>query len=195
MTTLTLFHSPNSCSEGIAILLRVINAPHDVVTVNLAKRDHLTPDFLAKNPKGKVPALLRSDGTILTEFTAIAFWLAKAFPEAGLIGPTLEDEARALEIVDFVVASIHMRGFTFVKVPQKFIPDPEGQDVIRNHGRAEVTKGLGVLSETLGDKDYLLGAFGIADAAAYYVLRWAEQEKFDLPSNLNALLRRINLWM
>lgn len=191
MSGFTLCHSPNSCSEGIALLLRVIGTPHQIRTISLAERAQQAPDYLAMNPKGKVPALLRPDGTVLTEFTAIAFWLAKSFPEAGLIGEGTEAEARTLEIVDFVVASLHMRGFTLLKVPQKFLSDPDGQAALRAHGRAEVEKGLKVLSEILGEQEFLQGRFGIADAAAFYTLRWAEQESLDLPANLMALLRRI----
>ena len=84
-----------------------------------------------------------------------------------------------------------MRGFTLLKVPQKFLSDPEAQAALRAHGRAEVEKGLALLSAMLGEQAFLLSQFGIADAAAYYTLRWAEQEKVALPGNLKALLRRI----
>lgn len=191
MSDLTLFHSPNSCSEGIALLLRVIGTPHEVRALNLAKGEQKSPDFLALNPKGKVPSLMRPDDSILTEFTAIAFWLARTYPDAGLIGDDAETQARALEILDFIVASLHMRGFTFLKVPQKFLADAEGQAGLRAHGLAEIEKGLAVLSDTLGDQPFLTGRFGIADAAAFYVLRWAEQEKVPTPANLIALLRRL----
>lgn len=191
MTQITLFHSPGSCSEGIAFLLRRIGMPHSIEDILLSRKDHQSPEFLARNPKGKVPALLRPDGTVLTEFTAIAFWLGKTYPEAGLLGPTPEDEARALELLDFIVASLHMRGFTFLKVPQKFSPDPAFQDQIRTHGKTEIEKNLVLLSEMLGDSDFLLGRMGIADAAAFYTLTWATQEDVAVPANLTALFRRL----
>lgn len=191
MTDMILFHSPNACSEGIAFLLREIGVPHKVQVVNLAQKEQLSPAFLALNPKGKVPALRRSDGSVLTEFTAIAFWLAKAYPDAGLLGNGLEDEVRALEMVDFIVASLHMRGFTLLKMPQKFLDDPAGQAKLRAHGRSEVEKGLARLSEQLGTDDYLLARLTIADAAAWYVLRWAVQEQVPMAANLRALYDRL----
>ena len=39
-----------------------------------------TPDFLARNPNGKVPLLEREDGAILTESNAILCWLAEGTP-------------------------------------------------------------------------------------------------------------------
>lgn len=192
MTDMILFHSPNACSEGIAFLLREIGVPHKVQVVNLAQKEQLSPAFLALNPKGKVPALRRSDASVLTEFTAIAFWLAKAYPDAGLLGNGLEDEVRALELVDFIVASLHMRGFTLLKMPQKFLDDPAGQAKLRAHGRSEVEKGLARLSEQLRTDDYLLARLTIADAAAWYVLRWAVQEQVPMAANLRALYDRLD---
>ena len=100
--------------------------------------------------------------------------------------------ARTIEALDFIVGSVHMRGFTFDKVPQKFLPDEEGQATLRAHGRSEVNKGLKALSDILGDKEYLLGDFSAADAALFYVLEWAEEDgEYDTPANLQACLDRI----
>ena len=189
--TLTLFHSPGSCSDGIAYLLAELDVPHHVHVVNLPKGEHLQDSYRAANPKGKVPALRRADGSILTEFQAISFWLGRSFPQAGLIGDDLEDQARILELMDFMVASVHMRGFTFMKVPQKFIPDAEAQKALRAHGRAEVEKGLRHLSEVLGDKDFLMGRLTLAEAPAIYLLRWAVAAKVDMPDNMHALHDRL----
>lgn len=189
--TLTLFHSPGSCSDGIAWLMAEMDVPHQVHVVNLRKGEHLQDSYRAANPKGKVPALRRADGSILTEFQAMAFWLGRSFPQAGLIGDDLEEQARILELMDFMVASVHMRGFTFMKVPQKFVTDAAAQDALRAHGRAEVEKGLRHLSEVLGDKDYLLGRMTLAESPAIYLLRWAVAAKVDMAENLHALHDRL----
>ena len=60
--------------------------------VNLPAGDHLKPDHLAINPKGTIPTLVRNDGTAITEFQAIAWWLARQYPRRGLL-PT-DAEAR-----------------------------------------------------------------------------------------------------
>jgi glutathione S-transferase len=190
---IAFFHSPNSCSEGIRLLLREAGADVDLRYVRVGKQENRRPEFLALNPKGKVPAVVRTDGSILTEFPAIAFWIARTFPEAQLVGATLEDEVRALELVDFIVSSLHMRAFTFLKVPQKFHQAPEVQEALAAFGRAEAIKGFDYLAGQLDSQEYLSGCFGIADAAAWYVLRWAIQEQISLPENLQVLHDRIAL--
>ena len=89
-----LFHYPGSCSLGIQILLEEIGLPYEVEVVNLKNREQFSQEFLSINPKGKVPALLRDDGSIITEFQSIAFWLAKKHPASDLIGQNIEEEAR-----------------------------------------------------------------------------------------------------
>lgn len=186
-----LYHSVGSCSEGILLLLQETGTPFEIEPVDLKSRAQRSADYLALNPKGKVPALLRPDGSLLTEFPAIAFWLARSFPEAELIGEGIEAQSRALETVEFIVSSLHMRAFTLLKVPQKFSADPKVQAEISAHGRAEAKAGLRLLSDRLGTQDYLLGRFGIADAAAWYVLNWAKAEPLEMPENLSLLRQRI----
>jgi glutathione S-transferase len=181
---LTFFHSPGSCSDGIAFLLREVGAEFETVIVNVREGAQHAPTYRARNPKGKVPAIACADGTVLTEFGAIAWWLAQRYPQAGLWPDDLTARFRILEALDFMIGSVHMRGFTFVKVPQKFIADPAAQLALRNHGRTEAQKGLTILSEMIGGGDYLLGDFSVADGALFYLLTWAEAERIDIPANL-----------
>lgn len=188
---LTLFHSPASCSNGILFLLNEVGAAFETRIVDVRRGDQHSGDYRAENPKGKVPALKIASGSVLTEFQSIAFWLANAFPGVGLWPHDLETQTRTLSALDFIVGSVHMRGFTFAKVPQKFLSDEAGQAALRTHGRNEVGKGLKILSEMMGDGDYLLGEFGIADAGLIYVLDWAEEEGIEMPANLSACLARL----
>jgi glutathione S-transferase len=91
---------------------------------------------MAANPKGKVPTLVRDDGSVLTEFSAIATWLARTNPSANLLPDDPEIEARAVEAMAYVEGTIHGQGFARVFVPQMFEP----QDVVHT------TLGLGKAS-------------------------------------------------
>ncbi len=60
-----------------------------------------TAEFLKINPAGKVPTLL-IDGRPLTEVAGILFYLAKRFPEAGLLPhDDIEAEAQAMSWMSF----------------------------------------------------------------------------------------------
>lgn len=89
---LTLFHAPNSRSCAARALLEELGVPYDLHVLNLKKNEQRTPEYLAVNPMGKVPAI-RHDGALVTEQTAIFIYLADLFPEAGL-APALGDPLR-----------------------------------------------------------------------------------------------------
>jgi glutathione S-transferase len=77
-----------ACVSGVAFAPRFIS---------LRKGDHRTPDFLAVNPKGQVPALQLPDGTTITEVPAILFWFAEAAPDAALLPRDATGRAKAVE--------------------------------------------------------------------------------------------------
>ncbi|HZH45475.1 MAG TPA: glutathione S-transferase N-terminal domain-containing protein, partial [Roseococcus sp.] len=79
-----LYYSPGACSVGIHVLLEEIGKPYEAALTSTREGAQFRPEFVAINPKSKVPTLVRDDGSVLTEYPAIAFWLARTNPEAGL---------------------------------------------------------------------------------------------------------------
>jgi glutathione S-transferase len=86
MAELTLYHAAPSRSSIVRWMLEETGEPYDIHLLSLAKGEQMTPDFLAINPMGKVPALLHGD-VVITEAAAICAYLADAFPKAGLSIP------------------------------------------------------------------------------------------------------------
>jgi len=90
------YMTPGSCSTGIHILLEEIGLVFEAYIVNLVKGDHLKPDYLAINPNGTIPTLLRDDGVALTDFHSIALWLAEAYPRRKLLPEDADAREAAL---------------------------------------------------------------------------------------------------
>jgi glutathione S-transferase len=88
----TLFHSPNTRSSGVLILLEELGADYRLHVLNMKKSEQRAPDFLAINPMGKVPAVKHGDA-VVTEQVAIFLYLADLYPEAGL-APAIGDPLR-----------------------------------------------------------------------------------------------------
>lgn len=195
-----LFWGPHTCAIGIHVLLEEIGKPYEAVKLDVMGGETHTPVFEAVNPKGKVPTLVRDDGSVLTEFGAIATWLARTNPDKGLLPDGIENEARALEIMDYAVATVHMQAFGRVFAPAKFEPKDVvhgtlglGQGAVKEEGRAMLRKAFGILDAAMAGKPYAGGdRFSIADAALFYVERWAPVVDMELPPLLAAHLQRMN---
>jgi len=87
------YHAPQTRSFAIRWLFEELGSPpHELKVLNMKKGEHKTPEYLAINPMGKVPAITHG-GTPVTEVGAIAIYLADLFPEAKL-APPIGDTAR-----------------------------------------------------------------------------------------------------
>ncbi|WP_290884567.1 glutathione S-transferase N-terminal domain-containing protein [Arenimonas sp.] len=84
MSELTFFYSPGACSLAVHAALEHAGADFEAVKVDLRQKHPLAPDYLRLNPQGRVPTLV-VDGTALTEAVAIADYLDRRFPLAGLL--------------------------------------------------------------------------------------------------------------
>ena len=187
-----LMYAPGACSLGIHLLLEEIGKPYEALQVDLRGGGQFKPEFTSVNPKSKVPTLVRDDGTVLTEFPAIAFWLARSNPDSKLLPDDADSQARALEAMDYVVATMHMQGFTRIFRPGNFSPNAADEETVKARGREIFEKGLGVLDQALAGKDYVVGQFSVADAALFYVEFWAAARlKLDLPPNVAAHYKRM----
>ncbi len=187
-----LYYAPGACSLGIHVLLEEIGKPYDGVVVNLRQGEQFQPGFIAVNPKSKVPTLERDDGSVLTEFPAIAYWLARTNPGAHLLSEDVESQARALEALDYVVATVHMQGATRLFRPANFTPNAADEAAVKARGKEIFEKGLAILDKALAGKEYVVGAFSIADAAVFYVEFWAANPlKLTLPPNCGVHYQRM----
>ena len=188
----TLYFAPGACSLGIHVLLEEIGAPYDLEKVNLMEGQQYKPEFTSINPKSKVPTLKRPDDTILTEFPAIAYWLAATNPSAKLWPTDLDGQTAALEAIDYVVATLHMQGFARLFRPGNFAPDEASHEAVKARGREIIDKGFALLEGRLAGREWIAGSYSAADAALFYVEFWAvARMKIALPPNIAAHFERM----
>src|SRR5437016_12005531 len=59
---LQLYSLPTPNGVKVSIMLEEIGLPYEPHTINFAKNDQTTPEFLSLNPNGKIPAIIDPDG-------------------------------------------------------------------------------------------------------------------------------------
>jgi glutathione S-transferase len=85
MAELILYTNPQSRGRTARFMLEELGVPYETVLLDY-EGAMKTPEYLAINPMGKVPAIRHGD-QIVTETAAICAYLADAFPDAGLAPP------------------------------------------------------------------------------------------------------------
>ncbi|MFK7957366.1 MAG: glutathione S-transferase family protein [Lysobacterales bacterium] len=88
----TLYHCPQTRATATFWMNEELGAPCDIKIVDLKTGGQKTPEFLAINPMGKVPALVHN-GVAVTETGAICAYLADAYADKGL-APALDSPDR-----------------------------------------------------------------------------------------------------
>jgi glutathione S-transferase len=149
---LIFWFSPGSSAMATHIALHEVGAEFDARLVSLHTKANRTPEFLALNPDGKVPTL-SIDGRILTEVAATLYYLARRFPEAGLLpAGDIEAEAHVISWMSFVASTIHPA---------------------RRAGDARLHEAFAVAEQKLGGREWAVGAYSIADIHLFRLFwRW-----------------------
>lgn len=186
-----LYMAPGSCSTGIHILLEELDLAFEAYIVNLPAGEHTQPEYLAINPKSSIPTLVRDDGSVLTEFQAIAYWLARSYPKARLLPGDADGDARVIEAMGYVVGTLHGQGFARIFITDTFTPNEADHEAVKARGREIVEQGFALMNTALADKEYVVGSFSIADAALFYVEFWADKIAIDLPEHCRAHYQRM----
>lgn len=186
-----LYYAPGACSIGIHVLLEELGKSYESEAVNLREGAQYKPEFTAVNPKSKVPTLVRDDGTALTEYPAIAYWLARTNPFGNLLPDDIDQQTEALSLTDYAVATIHMQGFARLFRSSNFSPNAADEEAVKARGREIVEKGFATINKALAGKEYAVGPFSIADSAIFYVEFWSKRVGIPLPANCAAHLERM----
>jgi glutathione S-transferase len=89
---LHFYYNPHSRAALVHWMLEELGVPFEMHVLRFDKAEHKTPEYLAINPMGKVPAIKHGE-VVVTEGAAICCYLADVFPAAGL-APAIGDPRR-----------------------------------------------------------------------------------------------------
>jgi len=162
----------------VRLLLAQLGLPYKLVERDILKGETRTPEFLAKNPNGRIPTLQLEDGTHLAESDAILWYLAEGtrFAPADRL-----QRAQTLQWMFFEQYS-HEPNIAVVRFWRHFISKLSPLQEFDLPGRVE--KGyaaLGVMEQHLARHQYFVGGrYGLADIALYAYTHVAPEGNFDL---------------
>ena len=189
---LTLYQQQDSgnCYKP-RLLLAHLRLPFRIVDINAIDGSTRTPDYLARNPNGKVPLLEFDDGRRLAESNAILLHLGEGTP---FLPKDAFDRAKTYEWLFFEQYSheptIAVRRSLTIYPARRDQAAPERMDKLLRDGNYA----LKVMEARLAAADWLAGAnFSVADMALYAYTHMAGEGGFDLAAypGITAWLARI----
>lgn len=175
--TLTL-HTISGAPRGWRILLGLTfkGLDYDIRYLQASAKEQRSPEFLALNPRGKVPVLTKGGDIVLRESLAILTWLDRQYPEKPLFGETAEEATRIWQSTS---ESCHyLRDATHNLLSLVFNSDgsvpTEGSEKMTAllDAAASLHAECQALENLLGDRPFLAGSnLSAADAVAFPEIR------------------------
>lgn len=186
MITVHGMSSSGNCHK-VRLVLDLLGRPYHWVEVDSAAGQTRTPEFLAKNPNGRVPIVEREDGSILAESNAILCWLA----EGTTLVPVDPWERAQMMAWMFFEQYSHEPYVAVARFVCGWTPDdsPRRADLPRLRERAN--EALAMMEHHLQSHDWFGGqALSIADIALFAYTHCAEDGGISL-----AGFPRLRAWL
>jgi glutathione S-transferase len=170
---------PSGNGYKVRLLLTQLGITFERVELDILKGATRTPEFLAKYPNGRIPAVELDDGRLLFESNAIIMYFAEGTP---FLSADRFERAETMQWLFFeqyshepYIASVRF----LVMYPQ--VKDDRRMilDMMRRRGH----DALSVMERHLKSRDWFVGArYSVADVALYAYTNVAGEGGFDLSS-------------
>jgi glutathione S-transferase len=161
----------------VKLMLNLLGIPYQWVDIDILNGDTETPEFLAKNPNGKIPVLELEDGTCLWESNAILNFLADG-SEFLPTEPRLRTQVLQWQFFEQYSHEPYIAVARFIQFYLN-MPEDRLEEYKTTHKRGY--KALKVMERQLQTTPYLVGEqYSIADIALYAYTHVAHEGGFDL---------------
>jgi glutathione S-transferase len=178
--TMRFYYAPLSCALATHIVLEHIGADYEAEKLNLRENDQNTPDYLAINPKGRVPALVTDQG-ILTETPALLLYLAQTFPGAKLA--PLDDAfalAQMQSINSWFCSTVHVHHAHGAR-GRRWSDDLDAQQSMKAKVAENMTGAAALIEKEILRGPWVMGEqFTVADAYLFTMTSWMVGDGVDM---------------
>ena len=177
---LKLYYAPNTCALAAHIALEDAAADYDTVRIDFGAAEQRRPDYLAINPKGRVPSLVTDRG-ILTEVPAILTFIAQSFPAAGLapIGdPFAFAQAQAFN--SYLCSTVHVTHAHRVR-GSRWVDDAQAIEAMQRKAPQSIGDAFALIEDGMLAGPWVMGdAYTICDPYLFTLAQWLEGDGVDL---------------
>lgn len=181
-----------SCALAPHIALEWAGADYELS--EMKRSDTRAPEFLKKNPAGKVPVLELDDGTCISQVNAVLQFIAETWPEAGLGGDGGGDSRRAMQRwLSHFNGDVHT-SFTPYFMTHRFADSDGAKAEVKARAAGEVAFQLKVVDDHMAGRDWMMGdGRSILDPYLFVFTLWAGfmPDRLNAFPNLKAFAKRM----
>ncbi|MDX3928766.1 MAG: glutathione S-transferase family protein [Shinella sp.] len=176
---LILHYAPVTCALASLIALEESGLAYEARRVDFASEQQKSPDYLAINPKGRVPSLVSARG-ILTETPAILAYIAHKATAAPLA--PLDDAfefARMQAFNSYLCSTVHV-AHAHMRRGNRWSDDPAAIETMKAKVPANMTDCFRLIEETMFEGPWVMGErYSVADPYLFTLAGWLERDEVD----------------
>ncbi len=178
---LKLYYAPNTCALASHIALIEAGADYEAIRIDFTRQQQQSPDYLAINPKGRVPALVTDQG-IITETPAILAYIAQSFPQAKLAPSDPFTFARVQEFNSYLCSTCHVAHAHLRRGPRWVeAHETAAIEAMQRRVPSSVTECFALIERGILKGPWAMGAdYTVTDAYLFTVANWLETDQADL---------------
>jgi glutathione S-transferase len=181
---LTLYAAAGTCSLATAIALEEAGADYELVKLNFAAGDQRGADFLAKNPKGRVPALMTKHG-LLTENVALLAYIALSFPAENLAPKDPFHFAEMQAFNAYLSSTVHVN-HAHGRRGARWTDDAAALETMKAKVPQNMAQCYSLIENTMFKGPWVIGEqFTVADAYLYTIDTWLKGDGVELSDFAN----------
>jgi len=187
-----LYYAPGACSFASHIALEEVGQPYETQRLNLAEGDQRKPEYLAINPRGRVPTLI-VNGHILTENVGIMTYLAGGYPQAKIWPDDTWHQAMAVSTMAWLSNTVHTTYGHLIRAP-RYVDDAAAQEAVKAKARTMYGEQLNEIDRLLKGRKWSVGNhYTVVDGFLLVFYRWGNRNGFPVKSlaNYSALMDRV----
>src|SRR5690242_42291 len=160
--SIKLYFGPGACSLASHIALEEAGLEYETQKLDLAAGDQRKPEYLALNPRGRVPTLV-VDGHVLTENVGILTYIAGGYPKAGLWPKDTWHQATAVSTMAWLSNTVHTT-FAHMFRSQRFVDGEAAQEAVKAKARTMYLDYLKEIDGLLAGRKWAIGErYGVVD--------------------------------
>lgn len=174
-----LFFSPGACSLAAHIALHESGLPFELRRLKFKESEQRSAEYLAINPKGRVPALVTPQGTI-TETPAILFYIAQMAPEKQLA--PLNDPfelARLQSFNAFIASTVHV-AHAHGPRGSRWASEPTSLEDMRRKVPQTMRENFQIIEDGLAGEFVMGERFTIADPYLFVMSSWLKGDGVEI---------------
>ena len=174
-----LYYTPGTCARASYIALEEAGAVYTAERIDFKTNQQNSPEYLAVNPKGRVPALVTDRG-VLTETPAMLAYIAQSFPKANLAPSDAFAFAQAHSFNSYLCSTVHINHAHKGRGPRWATEESSFADMKRKVPQT-MAASFALIERDMLKGPWVMGEqYTICDPYLFTIASWLEGDSVDI---------------